>query len=119
MSKTATDQFAALAELVQLLAQHDVPYWLFGGWAVDFHAGRVTREHDDIDIAVWANDFGRLSAPFDGAAWQHRSEAYADGYTSYERRGVRLEVAFLARDPDAPTSQVFSIERRLIEESNT
>jgi hypothetical protein len=27
-------------------------YWLFGGWAVDFHAGRVTRDHADIDLAV-------------------------------------------------------------------
>jgi hypothetical protein len=34
-----------------MLAEHDIAYWLFGGWAVDFHAGQVTREHGDIDIA--------------------------------------------------------------------
>ena len=24
---------------------------MFGGWAVDFHAGSVARPHDDIDLA--------------------------------------------------------------------
>ena len=32
---------------------------LRGGWAVDLHAGAVTREHDDIDIAVWLDDVGK------------------------------------------------------------
>ena len=92
------DQLAALAELHALLAGHGISYWLFGGWAVDFHAGRVTREHGDIDIAVWAADHGRLSALLGSRAWMHRPEAGEDGYTGYERDGVRLEVAFLARD---------------------
>jgi Aminoglycoside-2''-adenylyltransferase len=89
---------AALAELEELLRRHGVDGWLFGGWAVDFHAGRVTREHDDIDVAVWADDFSRLAALLAGRGWVHRPEVGEDGYTSYERGGVRLEVAFLARD---------------------
>jgi hypothetical protein len=92
------DQLAALAELDQLLAANRVAYWLFGGWAVDFHAGRVTREHGDIDIAVWLHDRARLAVLLADRAWTHRPEAGEDGSTCYERRGVRLEVAFLARD---------------------
>ncbi|GJG88889.1 hypothetical protein tb265_40700 [Gemmatimonadetes bacterium T265] len=56
------DQLATVAALDALLAGHGISYWLFGGWAVDFHAGRVTREHADIDIAVWAVDHGHLRA---------------------------------------------------------
>ena len=37
-----------------------IAYWLFGGWAVDFHAGRITRLHDDVDIAVWLEDVPRI-----------------------------------------------------------
>jgi len=92
------DQLAALAELDTLFAHRQLPYWLFGGWAVDFHVGRVTREHGDIDLAVWASDRSRLADLLRDAQWLHRPEPDEDGSTCYERSGVRLEVAFLARD---------------------
>ena len=92
------DQLAALAELHQLLPRHDVGYWLFGGWAVDFHAGRVTREHGDIDIAIWSHDRERMTTLLLDRAWVHRPDVGEDGYTCYERNGIRLEVAFLACD---------------------
>lgn len=95
---TVPDQLATLAELDALLTTHGISYWLFGGWAVDFHAGRVTRAHGDIDIAVWAADHGRLIALLEHHAWKHRPEEGEDGYTGYERGHVRLEVAFLATD---------------------
>jgi hypothetical protein len=92
------DQLATLAELDQSLPRNDVDYWLFGGWAVDFHAGRVTREHGDIDIAIWSDDRERVATLLLDRGWVHRPEVGEDGYTSYERNGIRLEVAFLARD---------------------
>ena len=92
------EQLAALADLDAVLGRHAVAYWLFGGWAVDFHAARVTREHGDIDIAVWADDSARLATLLHGAGWMHRPETGEDGYTCYERRGLRLEDAFPARD---------------------
>ena len=92
------DQLTTVAELHELLQSHGVGYWLFGGWAVDFHAGRVTREHGDIDIAVWSDDLGRLAELLVSRAWVHSPEAGEDGYTCYERGAIRLEVAFLARD---------------------
>ncbi|HTE45249.1 MAG TPA: hypothetical protein VK636_08420 [Gemmatimonadaceae bacterium] len=91
-------QLAALAELAQLLPGDGMDYWLFGGWAVDFHAGRVTREHADIDIAVWSDDRESLATLLLDRAWVYRPEVGEDGYTCYERNGIRLEVAFLARD---------------------
>ena len=93
-----SDQLAALAELHQLLENNDIAYWLFGGWAVDFHAGRVTRAHGDIDIAVWLDDRVRLAELLERQGWAHNLRTDEDGYTSYERGDVMLEVAFLARD---------------------
>ena len=98
---------AILAELDQLLRDHGVAYWLFGGWAVDFHAGRVTREHDDIDIAIWSDDRAQLAALLHERAWIHRPDAGEDGYTCYERNEVRLEVAFSVVRRSSPTNRSF------------
>jgi hypothetical protein len=95
---SGAEQLAALARVLGLLEQHGIDYWLFGGWAVDFHAGSITRAHDDLDLAVWSNDHDRIAALLAADGWKHAREAGEDGYTGYERGGVRLELAFLARD---------------------
>ena len=91
-------QLAAIASLEDLFARRRTAYWIFGGWAVDLHVGRVTREHADIDIAVWASDRVTVTTMLRDGGWDHRPEAGEDGYTCFERATVRLEVAFLARD---------------------
>ncbi len=70
-------------------------YWLFGGWAVDFHAGSITRSHDDIDIAVWLDDHDRIARLLAAEGWKHAPEADEDGGTGYKRDAVRLELTFL------------------------
>jgi len=94
------EQLAALARVHELLVGHGIEYWLFGGWAVDFHAGTVTRPHDDLDIAVWLKDHDRIAALLAADGWKHEPAADDDGYTRYERGSVRLELAFLARTED-------------------
>jgi Aminoglycoside-2''-adenylyltransferase len=97
---SAAEQLAALAWLHKLLERNRIEYWMFGGWAVDFHAGSVTRPHDDFDVAVWLKDYDRVAELLVADGWKHASEEGEDGYTRYERDTVRLELAFLARDED-------------------
>ena len=92
------DQLAALAKLDEVLRRAAVDYWVFGGWAVRRPSRRVTRVHDDIDIAVWAADAGRVAELLRGMGWTARPEAGEDGYTCFAHGTVRLDVAFLARD---------------------
>ena len=94
------EQLAALARVHELLVGHGIDYWLFGGWAVDFHAGAVTRPHDDLDIAVWLKDHDRIAALLAADGWKHEPAEDDDGYTGYDRGSVRLELAFLARTED-------------------
>jgi aminoglycoside-2''-adenylyltransferase len=94
------EQLAALGRIHELLEKSGTEYWLFGGWAVDFHAGSVTRAHDDLDLAVWLVDGGRIAALLRDDGWEHSPDAEEDGYTVYELGGVRLELAFLARGED-------------------
>lgn len=97
---TASEQLAALARVHELLQARGIEYWLFGGWAVDFHAHSVTRPHADLDIAVWLKDLDRIGALLTADGWKHAPEEGEDGYTGYERASVRLELAFLARSED-------------------
>jgi len=98
LTATIPEQLAALAELDRLLESHGIAYWLFGGWAVDFHVGRVTRQHQDLDLAVWSADRDRVSDLLASRSWQQLPDASGDGYTCYARGAVRLDVTFLATD---------------------
>jgi Uncharacterised nucleotidyltransferase len=89
-------QLAALDVVDRLLAEHGIDYWLFGGWAVDFHAGAATRPHDDLDVAVWSRDAERVRRLLAAAGWSHTPE---EEYDVYELGGVRVEIA--ARDRGA------------------
>ena len=87
-------QLAALARVLRLLDRRGIDSWLFGGWAVDFHLGVVTRTHADLDLAVWASDLERIAALLLGDGWSHAPEEGEDGYTGYERYGVRVGARF-------------------------
>lgn len=94
----AAAQLQTMSWMHTLFAGQDIDYWLFGGWAVDFHAGRVTRDHEDVDVAVWYADLDRIRMLLEAQGWVHSPERGEDGYTGFERRSIRLELAFLARD---------------------
>jgi len=96
----ASQQLSALARVSDLLGEEGIPYWLFGGWAVDFYAGSVTRAHDDVDIAVWLKDLPRIAKVLEEDGWRHVPLDDEDGGTGYERGSVRLELTYLVRDPD-------------------
>ena len=93
----ARQQLSALAETHELLTRSGFDYWLFGGWAVDFHVGSITRSHDDIDVAVWLDDHERIARLLEAEGWKHAPEADEDGGTGYERDAVRLELTFVVR----------------------
>jgi Aminoglycoside-2''-adenylyltransferase len=98
-------QLAALQRLHELFEEHEIEYWLFGGWAVDFHVGAPTRAHADLDIAVWERDRDRIATLLTAESWSHAPDRNEDGYTAYVRQTVHLEVAFLAR---AQSGEVFT-----------
>jgi dihydrofolate reductase len=96
----ADGQLAALTAVDALLGDAGIAYWLFGGWAVDFHAGSITRQHDDIDIAVWLEDVPRIAELLTDAGWIHAPDVDEDGGTGFERADVRLELTYLVRRDD-------------------
>jgi hypothetical protein len=91
-------QLQTIGWLQALLAEQGIECWLFGGWAVDFHVGQVTRDHSDVDVAVWYTDLDRIRGLLEAQGWVHAPEPEEDGYTGYQRGDIRLELAFLACD---------------------
>jgi len=96
----ADRQLGALADVAARLDEADIEHWLFGGWAVDFYAGRMTRPHFDVDLAVWLDEVPRIAAVLRESGWRHAPDPEEDGGTGYERDGVRLELTFLVRRSD-------------------
>jgi hypothetical protein len=94
---SARDQLAALADLHRRFEAEGVEYWLFGGWAVDFHAGTLTRQHGDVDLAIWLRDFPRVAQLLRSDGWT-REEIAQDGSAAFTRGTVSVEIAFLQRD---------------------
>src|ERR1044071_10504320 len=90
-------QLAAIQEIHARLTASGIHHWLFGGWAVDFYAGRVTRDHADIDLAVWHSDLEQLGMLLGADGWLREPED-GDGFVVYQREAVRAEFAFLDRD---------------------
>jgi hypothetical protein len=100
MASGASEQLTVLKQIVAIFQDAGADYWLFGGWAVDFHAGRVTRDHDDLDFAVWLDDVPAIASRLANAGWLHRPSPDDDGGTAFARDGVRLELTYLVRGVD-------------------
>jgi hypothetical protein len=50
-----------IREISDALTCAGVDHWLFGGWAVDFAVGDMTRQHRDVDFVVWEVDLPRIT----------------------------------------------------------
>jgi hypothetical protein len=104
IEEQASLQLSALAEVNESLQKAGIDYWLFGGWAVDFYVGSVTRLHDDVDLAVWLVDIPQITKLLLTNGWCHAPSDDEDGGTGFERGGVRLELTYLVRSDDGLAS---------------
>ncbi len=100
MTERSGEQLAALARVDAVLEGAGLEYWLFGGWAVDFHYGSVTRAHDDVDIAIWLRDVARITMLLEAEGWRHVPSQEDNGGTGFELGPVRLELTYLVRETD-------------------
>jgi hypothetical protein len=59
-------------DVTSRLAGTDLTWAIAGGWAVDLFLGRVTREHEDLEIVVPAAEASRLMSEFEAPDWTWR-----------------------------------------------
>jgi hypothetical protein len=89
------DQLEAIDSLSQTLDAAGIAFWLFGGWAVDFWVGDVTRPHDDIDVVAWQQDFDAIRSSLLAAGWEHTPTADDVVGTRYRSGTARVEFTFV------------------------
>jgi hypothetical protein len=49
-------QFDVLCDVAQAFRTVGIPFWLRGGWALDFLMGELRTGHADIDVVAWRRD---------------------------------------------------------------
>ena len=96
----AEDQLAAIKSLSRTLDDEAIDYWLFGGWAVDFWVGRVTRVHDDIDVAAWRDDYEAIGTVLQAVGWRHTPVPDEVVGTRYQWGTAQVEFTFMTTDTD-------------------
>jgi hypothetical protein len=89
-------QLKLIDELGRLLSDSNIRFWLRGGWALDFHLGRMTRQHADIDLVTWLRHRQRLrrlltSRGFSGVA------GYPKPQLVLEKSGEEASFIFIGR----------------------
>lgn len=88
----------AVAPIVELMSSYPAPWALCGGWAVDAWLGRRTREHGDVDIAVFVQDQAALLEHLGG--WQlvvHDASFSSDTNEPWQGRPLELPAHIHAR----------------------
>ncbi|TDC28959.1 aminoglycoside adenylyltransferase [Micromonospora sp. 15K316] len=91
-------QLASVDEVVEVAAAVGVEVWLRGGWAMDFHLGRVTRPHVDVDWYCWRADVERLASSLIGRGWRPDLRMPVGVQLDLFRGDVEVSFAYLARD---------------------
>ncbi len=91
----ASEQLAAIEKLDAALSSAGVEYWLFGGWAVDFWVGRVTRDHHDVDVAAWRLDYDAIHEALVSSGWRHTPAENEVVGTRYTWQESEVEFTFV------------------------
>jgi Aminoglycoside-2''-adenylyltransferase len=98
-------QLSLIREFSQIAESVQIPFWLRGGWAMDFFLGRVTRPHEDIDLFVWAADSARLVEALTAHGFVEVEGPPPERQRNFLREGVEFHITLLER---APSGEVFT-----------
>jgi hypothetical protein len=98
----ATAQLALIAEIGELLGARGIDWWLFGGWAIDFHAGEITREHADIEMLVTTADAAAAREALVGAGFLAPPPLHPNEGQPYLKAGEEVGCWYL--EPNAEGS---------------
>jgi hypothetical protein len=92
-------QLELIGEIAAALDAARVDWWLFGGWALDAHAGKITRDHSDIELFSWKHDAAKLRDALEATGFVHPSGGlYPNECQSFLKHGQEIGAWFIERD---------------------
>lgn len=98
LGERAAKQLEQIRAVHHILLDAQVEHWLAGGWGIDFLLGAVTREHGDIDIALWLKDWPQAETLLLKQGFQRSTNEFPDETARLVRHGQKLEIWLLRRD---------------------
>ena len=97
-ARSSKRQLEHLKETHNLLKAARIPHWLAGGWAIDFLMGRVTRQHSDVDFAIWNDDWRRVEALLLANEFTLRVNEFPDETGRLVHKGTHFEFYLLQKN---------------------
>jgi hypothetical protein len=91
-------QLRLIAEIASALDAAGIAWWLFGGWAMDLHAQEVTRDHDDIEMFIRAEDGRRVREALVRAGFVALPGLHPDEGQPFVKDGQEVGTWFIMRD---------------------
>ena len=97
-------QIALIHEIADILASVNLRWWLFGGWAMDGHVGRITRTHNDIEFWVHRSQAALVRNVLGCHGFEALDTQPDEESIEFERGLVRFSSAFFTIAPDGYAS---------------
>jgi lincosamide nucleotidyltransferase A/C/D/E len=87
-------------DIIQLLAGHDIPVHVDGGWGVDALLGKQTRPHADLDIAVQHKDVPKLRELLESRGFREapRDDSWECNFVLADSAGHEVDVHSYTHD---------------------
>ena len=104
--QTTNDIPEPVARLIKLMAEFDRPWFLCGGWAVDAWLGRQTRDHGDIDVAMFANDVEAVFGHLPGWSLIAHDDIEPDATEPWNGRALELPAHIHAQFDSQPQTRL-------------
>jgi|GEM_PF-224607 len=88
--------------LCKLFENHDIEFWVDGGWAVDALMGKQTRKHNDLDIAIYHKDVPKLRSLLEARGYKDvsRGDTWEHNFVLGDDKGHQLDVHSFELDKD-------------------
>jgi hypothetical protein len=88
-------QLLLIHEVTTCLHAAHIPHWLFGGWAIDFHLGSITRQHDDIEFLMWRTDEQAIATTLLAHEYERYQGGFVDEMAIFFKQGQKVEFDLL------------------------
>ncbi|NJR51122.1 MAG: aminoglycoside nucleotidyltransferase [Leptolyngbyaceae cyanobacterium CSU_1_3] len=81
-------------EIVQLLNQHRIEFYVDGGWGVDALLERQTRSHADLDIAIQHKDAQQVRTLLEARGYSdaHRADSSDFNFVLSDHQGHQIDI---------------------------
>jgi hypothetical protein len=93
-------QLTILGEIAELARGVNADLWLRGGWAMDFFLGRITRQHDDIDLFTLETQLVALDVTLQALGYRPTGNAPREQQRDYLRNGYDVSITPLRLSAD-------------------